>query len=217
MIVTIDGPSGVGKSTAARELARRLHFAYLDTGAMYRALALFAERQCVSWEDADALGLLLPQLPLEVRPGGVIALEDCPLGEEIRTRHISQGASRVARYPAVRSWLADMQRQLAEQGRIVCEGRDQGTVVFPKAGCKFFLTAELPTRVARRAEQLRHAGQVVDLEQLTADMAFRDEQDRTRKDGPLRKADDAELIDSTNMSFEQVLDRMETVVRRRLG
>jgi cytidylate kinase len=217
MIVTIDGPSGVGKSTAARQLAERLDFAFLDTGAMYRALAWFAQDQGVSWEDDHALGRLLPRLPLEMRPGGVILLAQRPVGDEIRTTEISQGASRIARYPAVRSCLADMQRQLARSGRIVCEGRDQGTVVFPTAGCKFFLTADLAVRVARRAWQLEQAGQPVNREQLAADMAFRDEQDRNRKEGPLRPADDAVRIDSTQLSREEVLDRMETEVRRRLS
>ncbi|MFQ3650117.1 MAG: (d)CMP kinase [Gemmataceae bacterium] len=217
MIVTIDGPSGVGKSTAARKLAERLGFRFLDTGAMYRALALFAHQQGVSWEDDTALSQLLSHFDLQMQPGGVILLGDRVVTDAIRTPDISQGASRVAVRPVVRERLAQLQRQLAQHGRIVCEGRDQGTVVFPQAQCKFFLTADLEVRVERRARELEQRGQNVDREQLRQEMAQRDERDSSRAVGALQRADDAILIDSSNLSCEEVLQQMETEVRRRLA
>jgi cytidylate kinase len=217
MIVTIDGPAGVGKSTAARSLAQRLGFRFLDTGAMFRALALFAQQQGVSWEDDQALGQLLPQFRLEMLPEGQIVLNGQVVTEALRTPEMSQGASRVALLPVVRQHLADLQRQLARDGRIVCEGRDQGTVVFPQALCKFFLTADIEVRVERRARELEQRGQAVDREQLRRELSDRDQRDATRAVGALQQAEDAILIDSSSLSREQVLEQMEAEVRRRLA
>jgi cytidylate kinase len=184
---------------------------------MFRALALFAQQQGVSWDDNAALTRLLPHFRLEMLPGGVILLNGQPVTEIIRTPDISQGASRVAVLPAIRERLADLQRQLAGDGRIVCEGRDQGTVVFPQALCKFFLTADLEVRVERRARELEQRGQTVDREQLRRELTERDQRDATRAIGALQRAEDAILIDTSALSREQVLEQMEAEVRRRLA
>jgi cytidylate kinase len=217
MIVTIDGPAGAGKSTAARELAGRLGFAFLDTGAMFRAVALAAARAGVAWTDDAGLAGLMPILHLEMPPGGAVLLHGEDVSGLIRTPEMNVGSSQVAKSPAVRPMLAQMQRRIAARGSIVTEGRDQGTVVFPDAGCKFFLIADFEERVRRRVRQLEARGEAVDVADLRRKEAERDERDARRALAPLRPADDAVQIDSTALSIEEVVARMEAEVRRRLA
>ncbi|MBY0231633.1 MAG: (d)CMP kinase [Gemmataceae bacterium] len=216
MIVTIDGPAGAGKSTAARRLAARLGFAFLDTGAMYRAVALAARRAAVAWTDDRALAPLVEALPLEMEPGGVVRLAGEDVSSLIRTPEVSQGASVVADSPAVRPRLTDMQRRLAQGRSIVCEGRDQGTVVFPDAGCKFFLVADPEERLQRRLAEMRAKGHHPDEATIRREMAERDARDSGRELAPLRPAEDAVRVDSTAMSADEVVAFMEAEVRRRL-
>ncbi len=215
MIVTIDGPAGAGKSTAARALAGRLGFEFLDTGAMYRAVALAAVRAGVAWTDHTALAGLLRRIRLEMPPGRVL-LDGEDVSALIRTPEVSSGASVVAASPAVRPCLAALQQQIARGRNMVCEGRDQGTAVFPDAGCKFFLVADAEERLLRRAREQEARGQAVDLAELRRAQAERDQRDSNRDLAPLRQADDAVLIDSTHLTPEQVVDRMEQEVRARL-
>jgi cytidylate kinase len=215
MIVTIDGPAGSGKSTTARALAARLGFEFLDTGAMYRAVALAALRAGVAWDDHAALGLLLARIHLEMPPGQVL-LDGEDVSGLIRTAEVSQGASVVAASHAVRPRLAELQRQIADGRNMVCEGRDQGTVVFPDAACKFFLVADAEERLRRRAGELEARGERVDLDALRQAQAERDQRDSGRDLAPLRQADDAVLVDSTGLTPEQVMERMEQEVRRRM-
>lgn len=217
MIITIDGPAGAGKSSAARALAGRLGFAFLDTGAMFRAVALAAARAGVGWADDAALAGLMPRLHLEMPPGGAVLLHGEDVSGLIRTPEMASGASQVAASAAVRPALAAMQRRVAARGSIVSEGRDQGTVVFPDAGCKFFLVADPEERVRRRARELQARGRAVDLDGLRREQAERDDRDARRALAPLRPADDAVRIDSTALSLEEVVGRMEAEVRRRLG
>ncbi len=216
MIVTIDGPAGSGKSTAAKGLARRLQFEFLDTGAMFRAVALAALRAGVRWDDPAGLEVLLQRIRLEMPPGGVM-LDGEDVSGLIRTAEVSEGASVVAASAVVRPRLAALQRRIAEGRNMVCEGRDQGTVVFPDAGCKFFLTADSEERNRRRRDQLRASGQVVDEDELRRQTRQRDERDANRELAPMRPAEDAILFDTTNKTVEQVVDYMEQEVRRRLG
>jgi cytidylate kinase len=215
MIVTIDGPAGAGKSTAARALAARLGFEFLDTGAMYRAVALAALRAGVAWDDAAGLAGLLEHIQLEMPPGRVL-LDGEDVSGLIRTPEVSSGSSVVAASSPVRSRLAALQRQIAAGRDMVCEGRDQGTVVFPDAACKFFLVADVEERLRRRARELEARGQTVDLDQLRREQAERDQRDSSRDLAPLRQADDAVLVDSTGMTHEQVVESMEREVRRRM-
>jgi cytidylate kinase len=217
MIVTIDGPAGAGKSTTARALAQRLGFAFLDTGAMFRAVAWFAQQRGVAWHDDAALEQLLSNFALEMPARGGIFLHGQDISQEIRTAEVSQGASVVAASPAVRPRLAALQRQIAQGGNIVCEGRDQGTVVFPDAGCKFFLTADPEERLQRRAREMQQRGRAVDLARLREELQQRDQRDTQRALAPLREAEDAIIVDSTHMTHEQVLMFMEMEVRRRLS
>jgi cytidylate kinase len=216
MIVTIDGPAGSGKSTAAKGLARRLQFEFLDTGAMYRAVALAALRAGVRLDDATGLEGLLECIRLEMPSSGVV-LDGEDVSGLIRTPEVSEGASVVAVSAVVRPRLAALQRRVAEGRNMVCEGRDQGTVVFPDAGCKFFLMADAEERVRRRRDQLRASGQIVDEDELRRQNQQRDERDASRELAPMRPAEDAILLDSTGMTVEQVVDFMEQKVRERLG
>ena len=215
MIVTIDGPAGAGKSTAARALAARLGFEFLDTGAMYRAVALAALRAGTCWTDQTGLTALVGRIRLEMRAGRVL-LDGEDVSGAIRTAEVSVGASVVAVNPAVRLRLAEWQRHIAAGRNMVCEGRDQGTVVFPDAGCKFFLVADGEERLRRRARELEASGQVIDVEALHRAQAERDQRDAGRELAPLKQADDAMLLDSTHLSAEQVVDRMEQEVRGRM-
>lgn len=216
MIVTIDGPAGAGKSSAARTLARRLGFDFLDTGAMFRAVALAARRRGVSFDDDEGLGGVVGAMRLEMR-NGVVLLDGEDVSLLIRTPEMSSGSSLVAASAAVRPRLAAMQRQIAAGGDMVCEGRDQGTVVFPDAGCKFFLTADPEERLDRRVRELCGRGQPVDLDALRQAQAERDRRDASRTLAPLQPAADAVLIDSTRLALDEVVAVMEREVRRRLG
>lgn len=216
MIVTIDGPAGAGKSTAARMLAHRLNFDFLDTGAMFRAVALAASRAGVALDDEAGLETLVPALRLEMH-GARVLLNGEDVSTAIRTPEVSAGASVVAVRAAVRSRLAAWQRQIAEGRNVVCEGRDQGTVVFPHAACKFFLIADPEERLRRRARELEGKGTRVDLDELRRVQAERDERDATRALAPLQPAADAVVVDSTGLSLDQVVGRMEEEVRRRMA
>jgi cytidylate kinase len=216
MIITIDGPAGAGKSTAARRLAERLGFAFLDTGAMYRAVALAALRAGVSLEDEDGLSALVQGLTLEMPPGRVV-LNGADVSAAIRTQEVSDASSLVARSPTVRRRLVHLQRVIAGGRNMVCEGRDQGTVVFPDATCKFFLTADAEVRARRRRRELVARGEAPDLPALVEAIRRRDQQDATRPVGPMQVPADAILLNSTSLSAEQVVQRMEAEVRSRLS
>lgn len=216
MIVTIDGPAGAGKSTAARTLAARLGFEFLDTGAMFRAVALAAIRAGVALDDAAGLERVVAGLRLELR-GGQVLLDGEDVSALIRTPEVSAGSSVVAASAVVRPRLAGLQRQIAADRRMVCEGRDQGTVVFPDAGCKFFLTADPEERLQRRVRELEARGATVDVAALRQAQAERDRRDANRELAPLRPADDAVRIDSTAVGADEVVAAMEREVRRRMA
>lgn len=215
MIVTIDGPAGTGKSTAARRLAERLGFQFLDTGAMYRVVALRCLEQAANPESDEASGALARSAE--------ITFEDCrtflggrDVSQLIRETNVTQAASLVARNPSVRSAMVGLQRAFATGRDIVTEGRDQGTVVFPLAELKLYLTADPVERARRRFDELRAQGQSVTIEELLEQQGLRDQRDQTRDVAPLRAADDAVVIDTTALSIEQVLERMlELVAARR--
>jgi cytidylate kinase len=215
MIVTIDGPAGAGKSSAARTLAGRLGFEFLDTGAMYRAVALAASRAHLRLDDPAALEGLLRRLVLQMR-GGQVLLDGEDVSGLIRTPEVSQIASVVAASAVVRPHLVRLQREIASCRDMVCEGRDQGTVVFPDAGCKFFLTANDEERLRRRLAELRGRGHPVDEAALRREQQERDERDANRDCSPMKPAADAILLDSSNLTLEEVVERMEREVRRRM-
>jgi cytidylate kinase len=210
-VVAIDGPAGAGKSTAAKRLAARLGYAFLDTGAIYRTLALTARRRGMDWADGPALAALAEKLTIAFVPQGetnrVIA-EGEDVTHDIRTPDMSDGASRVSAHPPVRAALLGLQRRLAAAGNLVAEGRDMGTVVFPDAPAKFFLTASPAERARRRTQELIAAGRPADPDAVLREMLVRDERDTTREVSPLRRAADAVLIDSEALTPEEVVDRM---------
>lgn len=213
MIVTIDGPAGSGKSSAARALATRLGFEFLDTGAMYRAVAFAALRDGVTLTDSPDFHRWLDTLKLVAAPG-VLELDGLDIRDRVRTPEITSLASQIATIAAVRTRLVELQRRAARDRSLVCEGRDQGTVVFPQAECKFFLNADRVERARRRRGELESRGQRQTLEEVLAAQDERDSRDAERALAPLRPADGAIIIDSTAMSSDAVVDRMENEVRR---
>jgi cytidylate kinase len=220
-IVAIDGPAGAGKSTVARRLADALDFVLVDTGAMYRAVALAAQRGRTSWADGEALGAvarsLVARRALDFRRDGQrgvrVTLDGDDVTDAIRTPEIGMGASTVSAHASVREALLDLQRQAGLGGGVVLEGRDIGTVVFPDADVKFFLTAHPEVRARRRFDELAAKGAAVTLEQTLDDVRRRDEQDMNREIAPLRRASDATLVDSSDMTIEQTVGTMADVVR----
>ncbi len=213
MIVTIDGPAGAGKSSAARELARRLGFEFLDTGGMYRAVSFALLRDGIDESDPAALEAWLPTLRLEVPPG-VVRLDGEDIAGRIRTPEITALASRLAAVPAVRRYLVGLQRAVAVGRDLVCEGRDQGTVVFPEAERKFFLVADPRERARRRHAELRSRGIQVSLDEVIRAQDERDARDAGRDLAPMRPAPDAVILDSTRLTPDEVVGRMEAEVRR---
>lgn len=209
MVVTIDGPSGAGKSTVAKQVAKRLGFAFLDTGALYRAVALAASMEQIDPDDEKAVATWLPGVDIEVRAAGgafQVLYGDSDVEPFIRNEEIGGLASKLSAQQAVREKLLQLQRSAAEAGDLVCEGRDMGTVVFPTAEHKFFLTADPRERARRRLADLQPYQPGLTLGQVMDDMARRDERDANRTLSPLEPASDAETIDTTPLNQEQVIE-----------
>lgn len=215
-IIAIDGPAGAGKTTVSRRLAEAANLTRLDTGAMYRACALAARRAGIPWDDGERLGGLCRAMELELRQEGGelrVLLSGEDVSRAIRTPEMSMGASDVSRHGPVREALVALQRRLGEGGGVVLEGRDTGTVVFPGAEVKFFLDADAPVRAVRRLRELPPSGRPSFAEVLR-DVLRRDVQDCTRDHSPLKVADDAQYIDSTTLTVEEVVAVMARAVRR---
>ncbi len=204
-LIAIDGPSGVGKSTTARRVAQRLGWEYLDTGAMYRAAALAVQRQGLALQNREALEDLLAHLDL-AQEGQRMFLGGEDVSEAIRSQEVTRLVTPVSADPRVRQVLVDQQRRLGARGRWVVDGRDIGTVVFPLACCKIFLTASPRARALRRFLELEAKGQQPDLEIVLAELQSRDQADSTRAVAPLRPAGDAVHLDSSAMTLDQVVD-----------
>ncbi len=213
--VAIDGPAGAGKSTLARRLAADFGYIYVDTGAMFRTIGLYALRAGKDPKDNEAVNALLPNITLEfafIEGEQHIYLNGEDVSTAIRTEEVGMAASAVGANPAVRAFLLEMQRDMARTQNILMDGRDIGTVVLPAADVKFFLTASEEERARRRYEQRRAFGESVDLEKIKADIHARDERDKNREVAPLKQAADAILVDSTDMSEDEVLDTMASYV-----
>ena len=224
-IVAIDGPAGAGKSTVARRVADALGYTLVDTGAMYRAIALAAEKKGVAWSDGPGLGALAQSLldadavsftanRADPSKGVTVTLYGEDVSSAIRTPELGLGASSVSAHPEVRAALLELQRRAGREGAVVLEGRDIGTVVFPEAEVKFFLTATPEVRARRRCDELLAKGQAVTFEDTLRDVVKRDEQDTGRKIAPLKQAEGAILVDSSHLSFEDTVGVMLEHVKR---
>jgi len=217
-VIAVDGPAGAGKSSASRALARRLGFGYVDTGAMYRAVGVLAAERGIDPDDAAALGRLVAALDFELaRDGERLLVGGRDLSAAIRRPEAGGLASRVSTQPVVRQRLVAPSAALGAAGGVVMEGRDIGTVVFPDARVKLYLTADPATRAARRAAELRAAAATVDEAALARELAERDRRDAGRAHSPLRPAADAVVLDTTALTLEEVVEAMERVVRERGG
>jgi len=220
-IVAIDGPAGAGKSTVAQKLSRRLGLGYLDTGAMYRALTLRALRDRLDLGDEDKLASLASDLDLEMvfaarrRPPYRVLMDGEDVTSDIRSREVSAHVSQVSSYPCVRKEMVRKQRGLAAGGGMVVEGRDVGTVVFPKADLKFFITATAKERARRRYQEMLKDGYEVSLHAVEQEMVRRDHLDSTRRHNPLKRAHDAQLIDTTGESVSRVVGRLSEAIEER--
>ena len=217
--VAIDGPAGSGKSTIARLLARDYHILYLDTGAMYRACALAALRAGIDVADEAQVCVLMRDIPLNVvyRDGEQHTMLDGEdVSDQIRTPEVSMAASTVSRHMSVRMKMVEKQREIAGKMSCVLDGRDIGTFVLPDADFKFFLTASAEVRAKRRADEMTAKGYRVDFEKLKQEIAARDEQDSTREFAPLKRADDAVLIDTSDMTIEEVLRTIKSKMQEKI-
>jgi cytidylate kinase len=220
VLVTIDGPAGTGKSSVAHQLAARLGLDFLDTGAMYRAAALLAHRAGVDPEDGPAVAAVLERTTMRfdwTASPPQLQLDGAPVDRAIRSLEVSEIVSTVAAHPQVRAVLVEQQRRIArEHPRLVTEGRDQGSVVFPDASIRFFLDADVRVRAWRRAQQLIASGAEIDEEAVVRDIERRDRLDAGRRTAPLICPEGAVVIDTTEMTLEQVVVRLEELVREHL-
>ena len=216
IVVAIDGPAGAGKSTIARRLAARLGFLYIDSGAMYRAVGLWALRAQVDLADVHRLEQLAQAARIELEPASSkVLLNGEDVSEAIRTPEVSQAASRVSTIGGVRRAMVEEQRRMAAQASVVMEGRDIGTVVFPDADIKIFLDADQAVRADRRVREVAETGARVDGEEMARQIRERDQRDRTRLEAPLVQAPDAIYVDSTGLTIDQVEETILRIIRER--
>jgi len=220
-VIAIDGPAGAGKSSAARELAERLGYVLVDTGALYRGAALAAFERGIDWDDGEGLGELVEGLSLaferDAESGLKLIIDGVDRSADIRTPHISTGASRVSRHAQVRRALLGLQRRLGARGGVVLEGRDIGTVVFPDAEIKVFLTASDEARARRRHAELTRGGHETELDRVLLDIRERDRLDSERDIAPLRAAADAVVMDTSDSPLSEVLNQLEALVKSRMS
>ena len=217
--VAIDGPAGAGKSTLARRLAAELGYIYVDTGAMYRAIGLYALRAGKDPKDNEAVNALLPEIELRfafIDGEQHIYLKNEDVSTAIRTEQVGMAASAVGANPAVRAFLLELQREMAKKQDVLMDGRDIGTVVLPDAAVKIFLTATPEARAARRWKEYRQKGTEVSYEKVLEDVKQRDDQDIHRAAPPLRQAADAVLLDTSEMDFEQSLAAMKKIIAEKV-
>lgn len=219
--VAIDGPAGAGKSTIARRVAAQLGLIYVDTGALYRAIGLYALEQGAEPTNQAQVEPLLSQLKLELRfsqeQGQRVLLNGRDVSEAIRQPEVSIAASQVSALPPVRAFLLDLQRDLAKKQSVIMDGRDIGTVVLPQAQVKIFLSADPKERARRRWREYQEKGQDIDFETVLADVQRRDKQDQERAIAPLRPAEDAQLLDSSQLTFEETVQAVLSIIKERVG
>ena len=216
--IAIDGPSGSGKSTIAKAVAARLGFVHIDTGAMYRAVALCAQRAGKNWDDELAVLSVVENININIdytESGQQIFLAGEDVTDAVRTAEIGVGASKVSPYPGVRKKLVELQQGLAESRNVVMDGRDIGTVVLADAPIKIFLTASLETRARRRCNELAALGLDYDFDQIVAQIAQRDFDDTNRKFDPLKQAKDAAVVDASNMGIQEVVDAILHIMKEK--
>jgi len=216
MIIAIDGPSGAGKSTLSDALAERLGFLHIDTGAMYRAIGVYVNENGVDTTDAESVIKLLPSLSVSLdfdKNGQHVFINGRDVTTDIRKPEVSMFASNVSKIPEVRTYLVAEQRRIAREMNILMDGRDIGTVVFPDADLKIFLTASSETRALRRYREQCEKGFCVSYEDVLADVIRRDEQDTNRAVAPLRPAEDAITVDTSNLTFEESLEKLLSLVK----
>lgn len=218
--IAIDGPSGAGKSTMAKRLAAELNFLYVDTGAIYRTVGLYAFRKGIAPEDGPAVEGLLPEVDIGMSYGGDglqhMTLNGEDVTDAIRRHEISHYASAVSAIPAVRAFLLEMQRKFARENDVIMDGRDIGTVVLPDADLKIYLTADAEDRAHRRYLELLERGQQAEYEQVLKDVRERDSRDMNRETAPLRQAEDAVLVDTTGIGLEESFRMILRLIRERL-
>ena len=210
-IIAVDGPAGAGKSTVSKIVASRLGYTYIDTGAMYRTVALKCNEELGigNWErNEDLTAEVLRNIEIKLDETGKIFLDGREVTKEIRTPEVSRGASDVAKFGVVRKKLTELQREMATQGKVIMDGRDIGTQVLPNADLKIFLTASVEERARRRFEELKAKGLTVDLAQIEKEISLRDKQDSEREIAPLAQAEDAVLLDSTSLTIEEVVEKI---------
>lgn len=220
MCIAIDGPAGAGKSTVAREVARKLKITYIDTGAMYRALTYAALEKAISLEDGEKLRKLLDSIDLSLHwVEGVqhVTLNGVDISNEIRTIHVSQCVSSVAKHRIVREKMVQLQQGMAQTEKVVMDGRDVGTHVLPEAQLKIFLTASIQERARRRYQERIDKGESADLQQLEKDIAARDRMDSEREIAPLRPASDAIMLDTSGMGIDEVVNEIISLYRSKIG
>lgn len=219
--VAIDGPSGAGKSTISRKAAEKFGFIYVDTGAIYRTIGLATKIRGVSLDDTAAVVALLPTLEIELKYNDAgeqhMYLDGNDVSRDIRLPEVSMLASKVSAIPAVREFLVDMQRGMAEKYDVIMDGRDIGTVILPNADLKIFLTADVRDRARRRYEELRAKGMEKPFDEVLAEMEKRDEQDTQRAAAPLKAADDAVLLDTSGNTLEESIDEVCRLISEKMG